>query len=64
MIEEIEFHIENSFSEIMSEFLIEDLYWIDEFSRALATMEHPNEEKLNNLICLFPPPTNLISEHR
>ena len=38
MIEEIEFHIENSFSEIR-EFLIEDLYWIDEFSRALATME-------------------------
>ena len=64
MIEEIEFHIENGFSEIMSEFLIEDLYWIEEFSRALATMEHPYNENLNNLICLFPPPTNRTSESR
>ena len=64
MIKEIEFHIENGFSEIMSEFLIEDLYWIEEFSRALATMEHPHNENLNNLICLFPPSTNRTSESR
>ena len=60
-IEFIEKHIEGSFKGIMNDYIIENLYWIDEEpnkARAVAEMEYydPHHHAThNNLSCLFPP---------
>lgn len=60
----VEKHIEESFSGIMKEYVIKEMYWNDNDSnniRAIAEMYHPESVKdeslkpLNNLYVLFPP---------
>lgn len=60
----VEKHIEESFSEIMEDYIIENMYWNDDDPnniRAIAQMFHPESVKdkslkpLNNLFVLFPP---------
>ena len=64
MDEIIEYHMDNSFHHIMTEFLIEDFYLIKEHNRVLCVMSHPWDRDLDNMICLFPPLTNSISKFR
>ena len=54
----VEEHIEKSFGAIMEEFLIENLYWIEQgdHARAVAEMYMLEDGAHNrNLVCLFPP---------
>ena len=54
----VEEHIEASFGAIMEEFLIENLYWIEQgdHARAVAEMYMLEDGAHNrNLVCLFPP---------
>jgi|TARA_Y100000289_G_scaffold11615_1_gene10761 hypothetical protein len=54
----VEKHIEESFSEIMEDYIIENMYWNDDDPnniRAIAQMFHPQNNSLNNLFVLFPP---------
>tara|TARA_Y100000385_G_C12942259_1_gene571673 strand:+ start:482 stop:694 length:213 start_codon:yes stop_codon:yes gene_type:complete len=54
----VEKHIEESFSGIMKEYVIKEMYWNDNDSnniRAIAEMYHPEDNSLNNLYVLFPP---------
>lgn len=56
----LEEHIEESFGAIMEEFVIENLYWLEQgdHARAVAEMfmlEDEDGETNRNLICLFPP---------
>ncbi len=51
----LEDHIDNSFADIMSGQLMDSLEWLEQPNyRAFAYM-CDNDEKPNNLICLFPP---------
>ncbi len=58
-VEFVERHIEESFGAIMEEFVIENLYWIDDDPsdiRAVAEMYMLEDGAHNrNLVCLFPP---------
>ena len=55
----VEKQMDENFSEIMSEMIVEDMYWIDTEigARCVAKMFHLNKKKknLNNLFVLFPP---------
>lgn len=54
----VEKHMKESFSGIMEDYLIENMYWDDNDSnniRAIAEMFHPENKSLNNLVVLFPP---------
>lgn len=54
----VEKHIEESFSGIMKEYVIKEMYWNDNDSnniRAIAEMYHLEDNSLNNLYVLFPP---------
>lgn len=54
----VEKHIEESFSGIMKEYVIKEMYWNDDDPnniRAIAEMYHLEDNSLNNLYVLFPP---------
>lgn len=54
----VEKHMKESFSEIMEDYIIENMYWNDNDPnniRAIAQMFHPENNSLNNLFVLFPP---------
>ena len=54
----VEEHIEESFGAIMEEFVIENLYWLEQgdHARAVAEMYMLEDGAHNrNLVCLFPP---------
>ena len=54
----VEKQIETNFSQIMSQNIIKEMYWIDvsDGARAVAIMSEITDEKKieSNLICLFP----------
>ena len=57
-VEFLEEHIEDSFGAIMEEFIIENLYWLEQgdHARAVAEMYMLEDGVHNrNLVCLFPP---------
>ncbi|MAR67050.1 MAG: hypothetical protein CL833_07370 [Crocinitomicaceae bacterium] len=57
-IEFINKHIDTTFKGIMGEYIIENLYWIDEEpnkARAIAEMVSMLNKDDTNLIVLFPP---------
>lgn len=57
-IEFINKHIDTTFKGIMGEYIIENLYWIDEEpnkARAIAEMANMLNKDDTNLIVLFPP---------
>jgi len=56
-IEYLEYHIENSFPEIMEEYIIEEIIWetIGEEIRAIAYLIDPSKKCPSNLVALFPP---------
>jgi hypothetical protein len=57
-VEFLEEHIEDSFGAIMEEFIIENLYWLEQgdHARAVAEMYMLEDGAHNrNLVCLFPP---------
>lgn len=54
----VEEHMDTTFKEIMSMYIVKDLYWIDDDPnniRAIANMFSPENNSLNNLVVLFPP---------
>ncbi len=55
----MEKHIDESFSGIMGDQIIQEMFWLDysDHARAVAIMYDPHlpEDQDNNLICLFPP---------
>lgn len=54
----LEEHIEESFGAIMEEFVIENLYWLEQGDHARAVAEMYMLTKSGherNLVCLFPP---------
>jgi hypothetical protein len=57
-IEFLDKHVETTFKEIMGEYVIDNLYWIDEEpnkARAIAEMTNIIDSSINNLVVLFPP---------
>lgn len=57
-IEFLDKHIETTFKDIMGEYVIENLYWIDEEpnkARPIAEMTNMIDPNINNLVVLFPP---------
>lgn len=57
-IEFINKHIDTTFKGIMGEYIIENLYWIDEEpnkARAIAEMANMLNKDDTNLVVLFPP---------
>jgi len=58
-VEFVQKQIEKNFKQIMSNHLIEKMYWIDtlEGARAVSILHEIIDDKIynNNLICLFPP---------
>tara|TARA_R110000824_G_C15084190_1_gene664726 strand:+ start:733 stop:939 length:207 start_codon:yes stop_codon:yes gene_type:complete len=56
-VEYLEYHIENSFSEIMGDYIIEDITWetIGGETRAIAYLVDPSNKCSSNLVVLFPP---------
>ena len=54
----IENEMRTNFGEIMSNYVIKEMYWKDDDPnnlRAIAEMYHIEDNSLNNLIVLFPP---------
>lgn len=54
----VEKHMDESFEEIMENYIVKELYWNDiepNNIRAIAEMYHIEDNSLNNLIVLFPP---------
>tara|TARA_B110000305_G_C19443695_1_gene643459 strand:+ start:1212 stop:1457 length:246 start_codon:yes stop_codon:yes gene_type:complete len=54
----IQEHMEESFKDIMSTYVLKDLYWIDDEPnniRAIGVLVHPKDNFKNNLVLLFPP---------
>ena len=61
-IEFLEWHIENSFSELMGANIIVDMEWEEghtkgeQWIRAIARLGEPmDSQEVGNIICLFPP---------
>ena len=56
-IEYLEYHIENSFPEIMGDYIIEDIIWetMGKEIRAIAYLIDPSENRPSSLVVLFPP---------
>lgn len=54
-VEFLEKHIEESFGAIMKEFVIENLYWLEQGDHARAVAEMYMHGHERNLVCLFPP---------
>ena len=54
----VEKHMDESFGEIMENYIVKEMYWKDDEPnniRAIAEMYHLEDNSLNNLIVLFPP---------